>query len=231
MKPRVLIVDDDPNIRELLALYLEKEGYECHHAADGDAAIEQAKLLQPALMLLDIMLPKKDGWQVIREIRKTMDFPVIMITAKGEEPDKVTGLEIGADDYVTKPFSTKELMARIKAVMRRSIKVDLEDQKNELRFGNLYMNLIQRVITIDDQTVNLTPKETELIWFLSKNANRVFSREQLLEHVWGYEYFGDARTVDVHIKRLREKFNVAEPRGWSIKTIWGIGYKFEVTEA
>ncbi|MPN18837.1 Transcriptional regulatory protein SrrA [bioreactor metagenome] len=231
MKPKVLIVDDDPNIRELLALYLEKEGYDCHHAADGDSAIEQAKMLQPVLILLDIMLPKKDGWQVIREIRKTLDVPVIMITAKGEEPDKITGLEIGADDYVTKPFSTKELMARIKAVMRRSQKVDLDELRQEMRFGNLYMNLAQRVVLLDDLSINLTPKETELIWFLAKNSNRVYSREQLLENVWGYEYFGDARTVDVHVKRLREKLNVTEPKGWTIKTVWGIGYKFEVTDS
>ena len=231
MKPKVLIVDDDPNIRELLALYLEKEGYDCHHAADGDSAIEQAKMLQPVLILLDIMLPKKDGWQVIREIRKTLDVPVIMITAKGEEPDKITGLEIGADDYVTKPFSTKELMARIKAVMRRSQKVDMDELRQEMRFGNLYMNLAQRVVLLDDLAINLTPKETELIWFLAKNTNRVYSREQLLENVWGYEYFGDARTVDVHVKRLREKLNVAEPKGWTIKTVWGIGYKFEVTDS
>lgn len=231
MKSIVLIVDDDPNIRELLELYLEKEGYDCHHAADGDEAIAKAKLLQPALILLDIMLPKKDGWQVCREIRKTLSTPIIMITAKGEEPDKVTGLEIGADDYVTKPFSTKELMARIKAVMRRSQKLEMNEQEEEMKFGNLYMNMTQRLITINSVAVNLTPKETELLWFLAKNVNHVYSREQLLENVWGYEYFGDARTVDVHVKRLREKLNIAEPIGWLIKTVWGVGYKFEVSEA
>ncbi|MGE5654221.1 MAG: response regulator transcription factor [Bacillota bacterium] len=227
MKNRILIVDDDSNIRELIDLYMTKEGYECLHAADGQEAVMMAKQYRPSLMILDIMLPKKDGWQVCQEIRRDQPIPIIMLSAKGEEVDKVLGLELGADDYLTKPFSPRELMARVKAVLRRTSEDPTSDVET-LEYGNLLINLTSREVKVDGQPVVLTPKEMELLWFLAKNVGRVFSREQLLEKVWGYEYFGDARTVDVHVKRLREKLGITEQTSWTIKTIWGVGYKFEV---
>lgn len=224
---RILVVDDDQHIRELLDLYLRKEGFSVLQAADGDEAVLAADRHKPDLILLDIMLPGKSGWQVCQELRSKSNTPIIMISAKGEEVDKVTGLDLGADDYISKPFSPREVLARVKAVLRRS-NDEAESEQEDLKRGNLYINMTQWIVQVSGQTITLTPKETELLWHLARHANQVFSREQLLENVWGYEYFGDARTVDVHIKRLREKLGVTEAEGWQIKTVWGVGYKFEV---
>ena len=224
---RILVVDDDQHIRELLELYLQKEGYEVLLCGDGSEAVKVAVDQKPDMILLDVMLPGKSGLQVCQELRSKVSMPIIMISAKGEEMDRITGLDLGADDYIAKPFSPREVLARVKAVLRRSIETDGADQQ-ELRRGNLYINMTQWVVQVDNQGIILTPKETELLWHLAKNHNRLFSREQLLQSVWGYEYFGDARTVDVHIKRLRQKLSIAEAKGWQIRTIWGEGYKFEV---
>ncbi|MCL2497790.1 MAG: response regulator transcription factor [Symbiobacteriaceae bacterium] len=223
----VLVVDDDQHIRELLHLYLSKEGYMVIHAADGDEAIALALQHKPALILLDIMLPGRSGFQVCQELRERLTTPIIMISAKGEEIDKVTGLDLGADDYIAKPFSPREVVARVKAVLRRMAERDSGSQE-EIRRGNLYLNLTQWIVQVEGHIITLTPKETELLWHLARHANRLFTREQLLQSVWGYEYFGDARTVDVHIKRVRQKLSVVPAVGWSIRTIWGEGYKFEV---
>ena len=223
----ILVVDDDDNIRELLDIYLRKEGFTVVQAADGSQALSLAEKHKPALVLLDIMLPGKSGWQVCQELRAKSSTPIIMISAKGEELDKITGLDLGADDYISKPFSPKEVIARVKAVLRRS--QELENTTREsLTKGNLYINMTEWVVQIDDCKIILTPKETELLWHLAKHANQVFSREQLLESIWGYEFYGDARTVDVHIKRLREKLGAVPAKGWTIRTIWSVGYKFEV---
>ena len=223
----ILVVDDDDNIRELLDIYLRKEGFTVVQASDGSQALSLAEKYKPALVLLDIMLPGKSGWQVCQELRAKSSTPIIMISAKGEELDKITGLDLGADDYISKPFSPKEVIARVKAVLRRS--QELENTTREaLTKGNLYINMTEWVVQIDDCKIILTPKETELLWHLAKHSNQVFSREQLLESIWGYEFYGDARTVDVHIKRLREKLGAMPAKGWTIRTIWSVGYKFEV---
>ena len=225
MSQKVLVVEDDNNIAELLRLYLQKDGFEVSHAADGGKAVEMAKEIQPDLVLLDIMLPVMDGWQVCRELRKTMKMPIIMLTAKGETEDKVSGLEMGADDYLVKPFEMKELMARINAVLRRSEIPD--DTKKKLVFDKLVINLDSYELLVDGKKVDTPPKELELLYHLAATPNRVYTRNQLLDEVWGFDYFGDSRTVDVHIKRLREKIeNVSDQ--WELKTVWGVGYKFEV---
>ncbi len=223
---KILIVDDDINICELLKLNIEKEGFKTVVANDGKSAIEKFSYDEPDLILLDIMLPELDGWQVCKTIRKTSSCPVIMITAKGELFDKVFGLELGADDYIVKPFEIKEVIARIKAVLRRANKKD-EDRKKNLDFDKLTINITNYELKINGKVIETPPKEMELIYHLASNPNRVFTRNQLLDEVWGFDYYGDSRTVDVHIKRLREKLeNVSEK--WSLKTVWGVGYKFEV---
>ncbi len=226
MKYKILIVDDDVNICELLRLYLEKEGYETIVANDGKTAVDLALKHTPDLILLDIMLPQLDGWQVCREIRKFLETPIIMITAKGEVFDKILGLELGADDYVTKPFDTKEIVARVKAVLRRSTDKN-KKQTQEVKFDKLRINLTNYELEVDGVNIDTPPKELELIYHLASNPNKVYTRDQLLDEVWGFDYYGDSRTVDVHVKRLREKLeNVSEE--WSLKTVWGVGYKFEV---
>lgn len=226
---KILVSDDDKNIAELLRLYLEKEGYTVVLAFDGEEAIAQFNKENPDLVLLDIMMPKLDGWQVCREIRKTSDVPIIMITAKGETFDKVLGLELGADDYVVKPFDSKEIVARIKAVLRRTGKSDNQSDIKEVRFDKLVVNMTRYELKVDGQVVDTPPKELELLFHLSSNPNRVYTRDQLLDEVWGFEYYGDSRTVDVHVKRLREKLEGVSDQ-WSLKTVWGVGYKFEVKE-
>ena len=229
MQYKILIVDDDENICELLRLYLEKEGYETVVANDGKTAVEYATKYSPDLILLDIMLPALDGWQVCREIRKTSETPIIMLTAKSETFDKILGLELGADDYVSKPFDTKEVIARIKAVLRRSNDSDKQNQVEEVRFDKLKINLTNYELVVNGVRIDTPPKELELIYHLASNPNRVYTRDQLLDEVWGFDYYGDSRTVDVHVKRLREKLeNVSDE--WSLKTVWGVGYKFEITK-
>ncbi len=227
MQKKILIVDDDKNICELLRLYLEKDGFETAIANDGEEAVQLNQKYSPDLILLDIMLPKLDGWQVCREIRKTSETPIIMLTAKGEVFDKILGLELGADDYVSKPFDTKEVVARIKAVLRRTLDNDKHSQVNEVRYDKLKINLTNYELEVDGKRIDTPPKELELIYHLASNPNRVFTRDQLLDEVWDFDYYGDSRTVDVHVKRLREKLeNVSDE--WSLKTVWGVGYKFEV---
>ena len=228
MKTRILLVDDDPNIRQLVKLYLEKEGFEVEMADRGDTALQVFRQSPPNLMLLDVMLPGMDGWQVLREARKTSGVPIIMLTAKDETFDKVLGLELGADDYISKPFDMKELVARIKAVVRRYQAPEATDATKELVFPGLTVNISQYTVTYMGKELEMPPKELELLNFLASHPNQVFTREQLLEQVWGYDYFGDSRTVDVHVKRLREKLSEGESFGWQIKTVWGVGYKFEV---
>ena len=223
---KILIVDDDVNICELLRLYLTKEGYETIEKNDGESAVATALSENPDLILLDIMLPKLDGWQVCRAIRKESEVPIIMITAKGETFDKILGLELGADDYITKPFDAKEVVARVKAVLRRSAPETL-DAKKEVKFDKLFVSLTNYELVIDGRSVDTPPKELELLYHLASNPNRVYTRDQLLDEVWGFEYYGDSRTVDVHVKRLREKLEDVSD-SWSLKTVWGVGYKFEV---
>ena len=223
---KILIVDDDRNIVELLRLYIEKEGYQTVIALNGREALQALEREKPDLIVLDVMMPEIDGWQVWREVRKKSETPIIMLTAKGETFDKVLGLELGADDYMVKPFETKELIARIKAVLRRyETKDRISD--DEVRFENLSVNLANYELKLNDAIVEIPPKELELLHFLASNPNRVFTREQLLGEVWGFDYYGDSRTVDVHIKRLREKLENVEGN-WNLKTVWGVGYKFEV---
>lgn len=223
---KVLVIDDDNNICELLRMYLEKEGYEVRTANDGQAGINTFRLYEPDMVLLDVMMPVKDGWQVCREIREHSSKPIIMITAKGETIDKVLGLELGADDFIVKPLDMKEVFARIKAVLRRYINRDSSDGEN-IRFDNLEISRQKYELKIKGKSVDLPPKELELLYFLAANYNRVFTRDQLLDKVWGFDYLGDSRTVDVHIKRLREKLEGASDK-WVLKTVWGVGYKFEV---
>ena len=227
MSKRALVVEDDPNIAELLRLYLTKDGFEVMIAPDGNKAEADFDLFQPDVMLLDLMLPGKDGWEVCRDIRKKSSTPIIMLTAKGETNDKVYGLEIGADDYITKPFEVKELLARVHAVIRRTSHVGPVDKK--LTFDKLVINLDSSELVVDGKKVDTPPKEMELLYHLASSPNRVFTRNQLLDEVWGFDYFGDSRTVDVHIKRLREKLEGVSDK-WNLKTVWGVGYKFEVTE-
>ena len=229
MQYKILIVDDDVNICEPLRLYLEKEGYETIVANDGETAVKKALENDPDLILLDIMLPSLDGWQVCREIRKTSQTPIIMLTAKGETFDKILGLELGADDYVTKPFETKEVVARIKAVLRRSNDKEHQNAVEEVKYDNLKINLTNYELVVKGVRVDTPPKELELIYHLASNPNRVYTRDQLLDEVWGFDYYGDSRTVDVHVKRLREKLENVSPE-WSLKTVWGVGYKFEITK-
>ena len=226
MSNKVLIVDDEKNIVELSKLYLEKEGFNTVCAYDGEEALRLFETESPELIILDIMIPKKDGWQVCKEVRKTSQIPIIMLTAKSDTFDKVLGLELGADDYMTKPFEPKELVARVKAVLRRS-ETQKVDEKKEVSFPNLSINIENYELKINGETVDAPPKEIELLYFLAQNPNRVYTREQLLDKVWGFDYFGDSRTVDVHIKRLRQKLEVAH-ENWQLKTVWGVGYKFEV---
>lgn len=228
-KQRILIVDDDENIAELISLYLTKECFETKIAPDGETALELVKSFDPNLILLDIMLPGIDGYGVCRQIRATMTTPIIMLSAKGEVFDKVLGLELGADDYMEKPFDTKELVARVKAVLRRykpSAKAPSEDEDvKEVAYTDLVINLTNYSVKYYGQIVDMPPKELELLYFLASSPNHVFTREQLLDQIWGYEYIGDTRTVDVHIKRIREK--IEDHPDWKIATIWGVGYKFE----
>ena len=223
---KILLVDDDPNIRQLVNLYLQKEGFEVMMADRGDEALKMFKASPPNLILLDIMLPGMDGWQVCREVRKISNIPIIMLTAKDETFDKVLGLELGADDYIAKPFDMKELVARIKAVSRRFQAADAPEK--ELVFPGLTIDINQYRVMYMGKELEMPPKELELLYFLASHPGMVFTREQLLEQVWGYDYFGDSRTVDVHVKRLREKLTEGEKLGWQIKTVWGVGYKFEV---
>lgn len=226
---KVLIVDDDTNICELLRLYLEKDGFDTVIANDGEAAIVKFNLEEPDMVLLDIMLPKLDGWQVCRTIRKNSNVPIIMLTAKGETFDKILGLDLGADDYVTKPFDSKEVVARVRAVLRRSASGD-ENAEKIVKYDKLIVNLTNYEMIVDGKPVDTPPKELELVYHLASNPNRVYSRDQLLDEVWGFEYYGDSRTVDVHVKRLREKLEGVSDQ-WSIKTVWSVGYKFELKQS
>ena len=223
---KVLIADDDQHIAELIKVYFEKDGFSTVIANNGKKAVELFKSEAPTIVILDVMMPEMDGWQVCREIRRVSNIPIIMLTAKGETFDKVLGLELGADDYMVKPFEPKELIARVKAVLRRSDTKEASAEK-EIVFPNLTINLSNYELKINGNIVEIPPKELELLYFLASNPNRVFTREQLLEEVWGFDYFGDSRTVDVHIKRLREKLEGVEAN-WQLKTVWGVGYKFEV---
>lgn len=230
MSNKILVVDDDHNICELLKLYLENEGYTVYVATDGQAAVDMFASKAPDLILLDIMLPKMDGWQVCREIRKTSSVPIIMLTAKGETFDKVLGLEFGADDYVTKPFDAKEIMARIKAVLRRAKgETEASSEKKVVVYDKLEINIENYELKVNGVVIDTPPKELGLIYHLASNPNRVYTRDQLLDKVWGFDYYGDSRTVDVHVKRLREKLEGVSDK-WSLKTVWGVGYKFETKE-
>ena len=236
-KQKILIVDDDNNIAELISLYLMKECFDTMIVEDGEKALEQFGQFQPNLILLDLMLPGIDGYQVCREIRRTSNVPIIMLSAKGEVFDKVLGLELGADDYIIKPFDSKELVARVKAVLRRTqtqaaslaAALPSENLGEYVEYPDLPINLTNYSVIYKGQNVDMPPKELELLYFLASSPNQVFTREQLLDHIWGYEYVGDTRTVDVHIKRIREKIHDNEY--WSISTVWSIGYKFGVKRA
>ena len=230
MNTKILIIDDDPHIGEALKLYLQKEGYDVQNAYDGAEGILYFRRYEPDLVLLDIMMPKKDGWQVCREIREISSKPIIMLTAKGEVFDKVLGLELGADDFLAKPVDMKELSARIKAVLRRCQGQEMREEKESVKFDNLEISLQKYEVKVAGKTVDVPPKELELLYFLASNYNHVFTRDQLLDKVWGFDYLGDSRTVDVHIKRLREKLEGVSNK-WILKTVWGVGYKFEVTES
>ena len=235
---KVLVVDDDPNIVEVLRLYFDKDGFAVISCLTGDKALETFQTSQPDLVVLDLMLPGKDGYDICREIRKSSDVPIIMLTARTDTLDKVVGLELGADDYVQKPFEPKELLARVKAVLRRSDKresapaqaADAKENNEVIAYEGFTVDMARYVVTVDGKEIDIPPKELELHFFLASHPNRVFSREQLLENVWGYDFYGESRTVDVHIKRIREKLerpNVTT--NWVIKTVWGVGYKFETT--
>lgn len=231
VKQKILIVDDDTNIAELISLYLTKECFETKMVEDGEEALRAFEEFQPNLILLDLMLPGIDGYEVCRTVRKTSSVPIIMLSAKGEIFDKVLGLELGADDYMMKPFDSKELVARVKAVLRRYQPAKTEESNTELKcvkYPDLIVNLSNYSVVYNGQPVDMPPKELELLYFLAASPNQVFTREQLLDHIWGYEYIGDTRTVDVHVKRLREK--IKDHANWSLATVWGIGYKFEVRE-
>ena len=227
MATKILVIDDDVNICELLRVYLVNEGYEVISANDGAAGVASFKVNEPDLVLLDVMMPKKDGYQVCREIREVSSRPIIMITAKGEVFDKVLGLELGADDFLVKPFDMKELSARIKAVLRRSAAKSQDDDSEVVKFDNIEISLQKYELKLKGKSIDVPPKELELLYFLASNFNHVFTRDQLLDKVWGFDYLGDSRTVDVHVKRLREKLEGASDK-WILKTVWGVGYKFEV---
>ncbi|MCR4744284.1 MAG: response regulator transcription factor [Lachnospiraceae bacterium] len=227
-KQKVLIVDDDNNIAELIALYFTKECFDTKIVNDGESAVKENDIFRPNLILLDLMLPGMDGYQVCREIRQKSQVPIIMLSAKGEVFDKVLGLELGADDYMEKPFDSKELVARAKAVLRRATPQKVEEPKSQVKkveYPDLTVNQTNYSVVYYGKSVDMPPKELELLYFLASSPNQVFTREQLLDHIWGYEYIGDTRTVDVHIKRLREK--IKDHKSWKISTVWGIGYKFE----
>jgi len=226
---KILVVDDDINICELLRIYLEKEGYTVILAHDGEKGIEKFNATKPDVILLDIMLPVMDGWQVCREIRKKSNVPILMVTAKSETFDKVLGLELGADDYIVKPFDAKEVVARIKAVYRRAGQTAPETESKEVSYDKLQVNMTRYELKVDGKVLDTPPKELELLFYLASNPNRVYTRDQLLDEVWGFEYYGDSRTIDVHIKRLREKLEGLSKKG-VLKTVWGVGYKFETTE-
>ena len=224
---KILVIDDDPNISDLLKIYFENEGYDVKLASDGVEGLSYFKMFEPDLVLLDIMLPKKEGWQVCREIRELSSKPVIMITAKDEVFDKVLGLELGADDFVVKPFDMKELSARVKAVLRRCQTHAHQNDEEVIKFENIEISLQKYELKLRGKSVDIPPKELELLYFLASNYNRVFTRDQLLDKVWGFDYLGDSRTVDVHVKRLREKLEGVSDK-WILKTVWGVGYKFEL---
>ncbi len=228
MAKKALVVEDDGNIAELLRLYLEKDGFEVAIASDGGTGVRLAQSENPDIILLDIMLPVLDGWQVCRKVRETSRVPIIMLTAKGETFDKVNGLDMGADDYIVKPFEVKELLARIHAVMRRTEPEEGPEEK-KLTFDKLVINLDSYELVVDGKKIETPPKEMELLFHLASTPNRVYTRNQLLDEVWGFDYFGDSRTVDVHIKRLREKLEGVSDQ-WSLKTVWGVGYKFELEQ-
>ncbi len=225
----VLLVEDDRNIAELLQMYLEKEGYAVTCANDGGQGLAKYRAIQPDLVLLDVMMPVMDGWAVCKAIRAEADTPIIMLTAKGETDDKVTGLRSGADDYITKPFEMREVLARIEAVLRRSSGTASEKKQRKLQFENLIIDMDAFELVVAGKKVDTPPKEMELLFYLASSPNRVYTRNQLLDEVWGFDYFGDSRTVDVHVKRLREKLEGVSGK-WSLKTVWGVGYKFEVLE-
>ncbi len=229
MGTKLLVIDDDVNICESLKLYLENEGYEVKCASDGFEGVNYFKMYEPDLVLLDIMLPRKDGWQVCREIREVSSKPIIMLTAKGEVFDKVLGLELGADDFMVKPFDSKELSARIKAVLRRYNSRDNDTDDEVVKFDNIEISHQKYELKLRGKSVDIPPKELELLYFLASNYNHVFSRDQLLDKVWGFDYLGDSRTVDVHVKRLREKLEGVSDK-WVLKTVWGVGYKFELLQ-
>ena len=226
---KVMVVDDDKNICELLRLYLEKEGYSVILCNDGQEAVVKFNALNPDFVLLDIMLPSLDGWQVCREIRKKSNIPIIMLTAKGETFDKVLGLELGADDYVVKPFDTKEVVARIKAVLRRISQTSQAEEIKEVSYDKLTVNMTRYELKVDGRVIDTPPKELELLFHLASNPNRVYTRDQLLDEVWGFEYYGDSRSIVVLVKRLREKLEGVSEQ-WALKTVWGVGYKFEVRD-
>ena len=227
MAVSVLVVEDDRNIQELLQLYLEKEGYAVTVASDGGQGLAKFRSIKPDLVLLDVMMPVMDGWSVCRAIRAEAQTPIIMLTAKGETDDKVTGLKNGADDYITKPFEMKELLARVEAVLRRTGSAPTEEHARRLTFDKMTIDMDAFELIIDGKKVDTPPKEMELLYYLASSPNRVYTRNQLLDEVWGFDYFGDSRTVDVHVKRLREKLEGVSDK-WSLKTVWGVGYKFEV---
>lgn len=226
---KVLIVDDDKNICDLLRVYLEKEGYSTIISNEGNEAMVKFNSLNPDIVLLDIMLPGMDGWQICKEIRKASDTPIIMLTAKSEIFDKVLGLELGADDYIVKPFDTKEVLVRIKAVARRSGKLPKPVEMQEVHYDKLSINLTRYVLKAGGKVIDAPPKEIELLFYLASNPNRVFTRDQLLDEIWGFDYYGDSRTIDVHIKRLRGKL-CGISKQWDLTTVWGVGYKFELNE-
>lgn len=230
MARNILVVEDDRNISDLIRMYLEKEGFDVRIAYDGGKAVEEFDREAPDMVLLDIMLPVMDGWSVLKKIRESSKVPVIMLTAKGETSDKVSGLEMGADDYIVKPFEMKEVLARIHAVLRRTAGGEEEGGAKKLAFDKLVINLDSYELIVNGQPVDTPPKELELLFHLASSPNRVFTRNQLLDEVWGFDYFGDSRTVDVHIKRLREKLEGVSDQ-WRLKTVWGVGYKFEVSPA
>ena len=223
----VLIADDEAQIREILRIYFEKEGFKVVEAADGAAAIIQVQAAKPDIVILDIMMPVLDGLEVCRQVRKISDIPIIMLTAKDEDDDRILGLEIGADDYITKPFNTREVVARVKAVLRRSGQVTVRTGER-LNYPDLMIDLSEYKVVAFGKNVTFTAKEMELLWCLASNPGLVFSRNQLLETIWGYTYYGDTRTVDTHIKRVRHKLNIPKDSTWDILTVWGVGYKFEV---
>lgn len=236
---KVLVVDDDPNIVEVLRLYFDKDGFAVISCLSGDRAIETFQTSQPDLVVLDLMLPGKDGYDICREIRKTSDVPIIMLTARSDTLDKVVGLELGADDYVQKPFEPKELLARVKAILRRSEKreaapaeqAESKENSEVISYEGFTVDTARYVVTVEGKEIDIPPKELELLFFLASHPNRVFTREQLLENVWGYDFYGESRTVDVHVKRIREKLEKPNVKtNWQIKTVWGVGYKFETTE-